>query len=76
MVLAAAEHEVLEEMGEAGLAGALVLGADVVPDVDGDDGRFVVLVDDQGESVFEDEFLVGNIDGAYLGIDRRTGDGK
>ncbi len=76
MVLAAAEHEVLEEMGEAGLAGALVLGAHVVPDVDGDDGRLVVLVDDEGESVFQDEFLVGHIDGAYLGVDRRTGDGN
>ncbi len=74
MVFAAAEHEVLEEMGEAGLAGALVLGAHVVPDIDRDDGRLVVLVDDQGQSVFEDKFLVGNIDGTYLGIYRRTGD--
>ena len=75
MVLAAAEHEVLEEMSEAGLAGPLVLRAHVVPDVDRDDGRFVVLVDDESQAVFEDEFLVGDIDGAYLGVHRRTGDG-
>ena len=47
----ALEHHVLEEVGEAGLALDLVLGADVVPDVDGDDGREVVLGDDQAQAV-------------------------
>ena len=60
-ILAAAEHEVLEEMGETGLAGFFVFGADVIPGVDGDDGSFVVFVDDDGETVGEDEFGVGDV---------------
>ena len=35
-VLAALEEHVLEQVGEAGAAGSLVLRADVVPEVDGD----------------------------------------
>jgi len=37
-MLAAAEHEVFKQVGEAGLAGMFVLRPDVVPDVDGHDG--------------------------------------
>ena len=44
-----------------GLAGLLVLGADVVPDVDRDDGGEVVLGDDQAQAVRE--ALVGEVDG-------------
>ncbi len=73
VVLAAVEHQVLEEVGEAGLAGLLVLRADVVPDVEGDDGRLVVLVDDQGQAVVEDEFLVGDVDLGRLGGQERRG---
>ena len=40
-----------EEVGEAGAAGALVEGADVVPEVDGDEGEAVVDVGDDGEAV-------------------------
>jgi hypothetical protein len=65
-VFAAAEHQVLEEVREAGLAGLFVLRADVIPDVDGHDGGFVVFVDDHGQAVVEDEFLVGD-PLAYLG---------
>ncbi len=50
-VPAALEHEVLEEVGEAGLAGLLVLGADVVPEVDGHDGRDVVGRHDDAQAV-------------------------
>ena len=59
-VLAALEHQVLEQVREAGLPGALVLRPHVVPDVDGDDRRLVVLVHDQRQPVVEDEALVGN----------------
>ena len=66
-VLAAVEHQVLEQVREAGLAGFLVAGADVVPDVDGHDRRLVVLVDDQAQSVVEDVLGVGDVDYAGRG---------
>ncbi len=47
VVLAAVEHQMLEEMREAGRARLLVLGADVIPDVHRDDRRLVILVHDQ-----------------------------
>src|SRR5688572_5598303 len=49
----ALEHHVLEQMGEPGLAGQLVLRADVVPDVDGYHRCEMVLGDDQAETVLE-----------------------
>ena len=68
-VVAAAEHEVLEEMGETGLAGFLVLGADVIPGVHGDDGGLVVFVDENGETVGENELGVGDVgDGDGVGF--------
>ena len=60
-VRAALEHDVLEEVGEAGLAGDLVLAPDVVPDVDRDDGGEVILGDDEAQPVRE--ALVGEPDG-------------
>jgi hypothetical protein len=42
-----------EEMREAGAAGALVLGADVIPDVDGDHRQLVIFVNDDIEPVAE-----------------------
>ena len=56
----ALEHDVLEQVREAGLARDLVLGADVVPDVDGHDGREVVLGDDEAQAV--GQALVGELD--------------
>ena len=61
-VLAAVEHQVLEQVREAGLARRLVRRPDVVPDVDGDDRRLVVLVDDQPQAVVEDVLRVGDVD--------------
>jgi hypothetical protein len=61
-VFAAVEHEVLEEVGETGFAGLLVLRADMIPDVDGDDGGFVVLIDQKREPVLQNEFFVRNVD--------------
>ena len=57
----ALEHDVLEEMGEPGLARDLVLGADVVPDVHRHDGRQMVLGDDESEPVRQ--MLVGEPNG-------------
>ena len=68
-IFAAAEHQVLEEMGETGVAGFFVLGADMIPGVDGDDGGLVVFVDEDGEAVMENEFGVGNVgDGDGVGF--------
>ena len=61
-VFGAVEHQMLEQMGEAGLAVGLVLRADIVPDGDCDDRRLAVLVDDDLEAVVEGELLVGNVD--------------
>ena len=50
-VARALEHHVLEEVREPGLARLLVLGSDVVPDVDRNDRSEVVLGDDQAQAV-------------------------
>ena len=47
------EHQVLEQVGEPGATGALVLGPDVVPHVDRHDRAATVLVDDDVQSVVE-----------------------
>ena len=49
----ALEHHVLEEVGEAGLARLLVLAADVVPEVDGDERRPRVTREDDTQPVVE-----------------------
>ena len=68
-ILRAGEHEVFEEMSETGLAGFLVFGTDVIPGIDGDDGSFVVFVDENGETVAEDKFGVGDVgDGDGVGL--------
>ena len=58
-ILAAIEHEMLEEVRESSFAGLLVFRADVIPNVHGHDGGFVVLVHDEREPVFENKFRVG-----------------
>ena len=57
VVLRALEHHVFEEVGEPGPARPLVLGTDVIPDVDADDGRGVVFVQDDLQTVGERELL-------------------
>ena len=71
-VLAAAEHQVLEQVRKAGPAGLFVLRADVVPEVHGDDWRFMVFVNDQGQPIVEDESGVRNVRVLRL---RRRGSG-
>src|SRR5687767_12098327 len=51
-------------MREAGAPDLLVLRADVIPQVDGDDRRLAILVDEQGQPVRQNELLVldlGNV---------------
>ena len=51
VMLGAFEHQVLEQVREAGASGTLVLRADVIPDVDGDHRQLMVLVHDDVEAV-------------------------
>ena len=66
VVLRALEHQVLEQVREAGAAGRLVLAADVVPDVDRDDRRLAVGVHDHAQAVGQGELLVRDVDGGGL----------
>ncbi len=52
------EHQMLEQVGKAGLAHRLVLGADVVPHADPDHGRLAVLMDDHRQSIGEAKGLM------------------
>ena len=47
----ASEHQVLEEVGETGVVGMLVAGADIIDDVQGDHLRAAVLVVYQAQTV-------------------------
>ena len=53
VVLAAVEHQVLEQMRETRLTGHLVLRADVVPDRDRDDRRLAILMHDHAQAVVQ-----------------------
>ena len=66
-VLAAAKHQVLEQMREPGLSRLFVLRPHVVPDVDGHNRRLVILMHDHGQTVVEHEALIGNINLFCLG---------
>ncbi len=70
-VFAPCEHHMLEQVCETCFSEFLILRRDVVPDIDGHDRGFVILVHEQGESVLKHKFLVRNIDssnhrGAYF----------
>ena len=60
-VLRSLEHEVLEQVREAGSPRLLVGGADVVPDVDGDHGHALVLMQDHGQPVGEPELAIRHL---------------
>ncbi len=59
-ILRPIEHQMLEQVGEAGLARRLILRPDMIPDRDRDDGRLAVLVHDHAQAVRQDELLIGN----------------
>ena len=57
VVTGALEHHVFEEVGEAGAAYFLILGADMVPDVDRHQRNRVVFVEDDVEAVGQSELF-------------------
>ena len=65
------EEEVFEQVREAGPAWPLVARAHVVPEVDGDDRRRVILVDDQPKPVVQHVGLVRDLVG--LPVEGRAG---
>jgi hypothetical protein len=52
-MLGSLEHQVLEQMCEAGLSGPLVLRSHVIPEVHGDDRARAIFVEEDLESVVE-----------------------
>ena len=52
-VLAAVEHQMFEEVGEAGASGTFVLGTHMVPDIHGHDRRLVIFMYDDSQTVFQ-----------------------
>ena len=62
VVLAAAEHQVLEQVRKTGLPGLLVLRAHVIPHVHRDDGGLMVFVNHQREPVRQNEPLERDLD--------------
>ncbi len=71
VVFRAGEHQVFEQVGEAGLAGRLVAGADVVPDAHRHHRRLVVLVHHHGQAVGQGEAGVGDLRHGGLGGQHR-----
>ncbi|MNM92050.1 hypothetical protein D3C81_1043690 [compost metagenome] len=67
VVLAALEHQVLEQMREAGTAGGLVLAADVIPDVDRNDRCLAIGMHHHPQAVGQGELLERDIDLAGRG---------
>ena len=61
VVLRALEHQVLEQVREAGVAGALVLRTDVIPEIDRDDRAGVILVEQDVQSVVQRVAGEGNV---------------
>ena len=66
-VVAAGEHEMLEEMSETGLARFFVFGANMIPQIDRHNRRFVVFMNDQRQPVGQHKFLEGNLDLRIVG---------
>ena len=62
----AREHHVLEHVGEPRVPRHLVLGADMVPDVDGDLGNGVVRSEDDVEPIRQRHALQRNVDRGRL----------
>ncbi len=60
-VLAPVEHQVLKEVGKTGPSGTFVLGAHVIPDVHGHNGRLAIFVYNDSQAVFKNDRLVRNL---------------
>ena len=72
-VLGLVEHEVLEEVRDAGAAVALVARADAEPGLEGDDRRGVVGQEQHQEAVGEPMFLDGEAGSERVAFDERHG---
>ena len=72
VVLGTLEHQVLEQVRETRAPGAFVLRADVVPEVDRDDGHPPIFVDDDVQAVGEGAFGVWQLDDGRHRV-QRTG---
>jgi hypothetical protein len=68
------EHHVLEQVRQARLAGDLVPAAHSVPDLEGDEGRLVILQEKNAKPVCEGLFADGALvaQGAGPGVDDRS----
>jgi hypothetical protein len=62
------EHQVLEQVREPGATDALVLRADVIPEIDRHDRHTTILVDDDIEAVGERAFGVRKLDCGRHGV--------
>src|SRR5262249_54444735 len=61
VILRPLKHHVLEEMREASAPAPLVLRSDVIPDVDGDNRRSMIFMQDDSQAVLERVFLVRDL---------------
>jgi hypothetical protein len=68
MVFRAIEHQVFKQVGKPGFPLGLILRADVVPDTDGDNGGFTILMDDDGQSIVQGELIKGYVNLCHVGI--------
>ncbi len=75
-IVAAAEHQVFEQVGKAGLARFFILGTHVVPGVDRHHRCLVVFVHQQGQAVLEYKLFVGNIGDGDIGLGDRLDVGR
>src|ERR1700758_5730699 len=57
-VLRALEHHVLKQVGEAGAPSAFIRGTDVVPQVDRDQGKPMILGQDHLQPVLQSVFFI------------------
>ena len=71
-VLAAVEHQMLEQVREAGAALGFEGGADIVPDADRDHRGLAVGVHDHAQAVGQRELLIGDV---HLAHERGCGHG-
>ena len=60
-VLAAAEHQVFEQVSKTGLSRSFVFRAYVVPGIDGNDRCFVILVYEHGETIGQHKLGVRDV---------------
>src|SRR5689334_20484710 len=76
MILRPLKHHVLEEVREPRPPAPLVLRADVIPDVDRDNRRLMVFMQNDGQAVRKRVFLVRNLRRRDLLSDSRRRNGQ